>query len=273
MKLVTSNLYPHYTPDHCAFCVSRQFLHFFLIFSAHFNIQVCYTIHHKKISCRSLARWLSDSSRLSDKLQVVCVPVVRFFAVIGQATGRLRAGCPILRGYRTSYRSFACRLSDSSRLSDNRQLKHLYKTSHAQVDYARGLFYGFVSFFPAGSIRISGDAAFKGCQMVFGSCHQTFKDTSDIFRQIFVLKELPINRDVFDFAGHAFFKACRQGSRQFNTGFRFIFRNLKSVTFKQRQQQGNVCAFRLGDACEWFDRPVCIHDCFDRPLRPCIHPG
>ena len=102
MKLVTSNLYPHYTPDHCAFCVSRQFLHFFLIFSAHFNIQVCYTIHHKKISCRSLARWLSDSSRLSDKLQVVCVPVVRFFVVIGQATGRLRAGCPILRGYRTT---------------------------------------------------------------------------------------------------------------------------------------------------------------------------
>ena len=85
MKLVTSNLYPHYTPDHCAFCVSRQFLHFFLIFSAHFNIQVCYTIHHKK-----------------NKLQVACALAVRFFAVIGQATGRLRAGCPIIRGYRTT---------------------------------------------------------------------------------------------------------------------------------------------------------------------------
>ncbi|PTQ84090.1 hypothetical protein C8U37_1106 [Trichococcus patagoniensis] len=62
---------------------------------------------------------LSDSSRLSDNLRVLCVALVRFFAVIGQHTSLMCCACPILCGYRTTYESYALGLSDSLRLSDN----------------------------------------------------------------------------------------------------------------------------------------------------------
>ena len=64
---------------------------------------------------------LSDSSGLSDNSQNVCSPVVGFFVVIRQLTERLLSGCRILRGYPTTHRMFALRLSDSSWLSDNSQ--------------------------------------------------------------------------------------------------------------------------------------------------------
>ena len=58
---------------------------------------------------------------LSDITQSVSIPVVGFFAIIRQLTKRLLSGCRILRGYPTTHRAFALRLSDSSGLSDNSQ--------------------------------------------------------------------------------------------------------------------------------------------------------
>ena len=70
---------------------------------------------------RTVALRLSDSSGLSDNSQSVCSPVVGFFRVIRQLTERLLSGCRILRGYPTTHKTFALRLSDSSGLSDNSQ--------------------------------------------------------------------------------------------------------------------------------------------------------
>ena len=70
---------------------------------------------------RTFTLRLSDSSGLSDKSQNVCSPVVGFFRVIRQLTKHLLSGCRILRGYPTTSRTFALRLSDSSGLSDKSQ--------------------------------------------------------------------------------------------------------------------------------------------------------
>ena len=68
---------------------------------------------------RMFALRLSDSSWLSDNSQNVYSPVVGFFVIIRQLAERLLSGCRILRGYPTTHRMFALRLSDSSGLSDN----------------------------------------------------------------------------------------------------------------------------------------------------------
>ena len=68
---------------------------------------------------RTFALRLSDSSWLSDNSQNVYSPVVGFFVIIRQLAERLLSGCRILRGYPTTHRMFALRLSDSSGLSDN----------------------------------------------------------------------------------------------------------------------------------------------------------
>ena len=68
---------------------------------------------------RTFTLRLSDSSWLSDNQHDVYSPVVGFFRVIRQLTKRLLSGCRILRGYPTTHRAFALRLSDSSGLSDN----------------------------------------------------------------------------------------------------------------------------------------------------------
>ncbi len=75
-----------------------------------------YPTTHKTFTLR-----LSDSSGLSDKQQNVYSLVVGFFVVIRQPARRLLSGCRILRGYPTTHRAFALRLSDSSGLSDKSQ--------------------------------------------------------------------------------------------------------------------------------------------------------
>ena len=81
----------------------------------------CPILRGYRTSGRSNACCLSDSFRLSDIGTIERLLVVRFFAFIGHRNYRTLAGCPILRGYRTSGRSNACWLSDSSRLSDKPQ--------------------------------------------------------------------------------------------------------------------------------------------------------
>ena len=61
---------------------------------------------------------MSDSLGLSDNRRPERMPDVRFFVVIGQASTRTYAGCPILYDYRTSIDPNVCRMSDSSALSD-----------------------------------------------------------------------------------------------------------------------------------------------------------
>ena len=61
---------------------------------------------------------MSDSLGLSDNRRSERMPDVRFFVVIGQASTRTYAGCPILYDYRTSIDPNVCRMSDSSALSD-----------------------------------------------------------------------------------------------------------------------------------------------------------
>ena len=80
------------------------------------RILLGYPTNHRMFALR-----LSDSSGLCDKSQNVCSPVVGFFRVIRQPARRLLSGCRILRGYPTTHRAFALRLSDSSGLSDNSQ--------------------------------------------------------------------------------------------------------------------------------------------------------
>ena len=53
-------------------------------------------------SSGSYVYWLSDSSRLSDKLPFIRLPVVGFFSVIRQVPVHTLAGCRILSGYPTS---------------------------------------------------------------------------------------------------------------------------------------------------------------------------
>ena len=67
----------------------------------------------------SYACWLSDSSRLSDNSKFIRLLVVGFFSVIRQLLVHTLADCRILLGYPTTLGSYACSLSDSSRLSDN----------------------------------------------------------------------------------------------------------------------------------------------------------
>ncbi len=67
--------------------------------------------------------WLSDSSALSDNQQIKLTLLVRFFRVIGQPTKQAYSACPILPRYRTTSKSSLLRLSDSSALSDNQQIK------------------------------------------------------------------------------------------------------------------------------------------------------
>ena len=64
---------------------------------------------------------LSDSSALSDNPQDIRSPLVRFFRLIGQPARHSLSACPILPPYRTTRKTFALRLSDSSALSDNPQ--------------------------------------------------------------------------------------------------------------------------------------------------------
>ena len=64
---------------------------------------------------------LSDSSALSDNPQDIRSPLVRFFRLIGQPARHSLSACPILPPYRTTRKTFALRLSDSSTLSDNPQ--------------------------------------------------------------------------------------------------------------------------------------------------------
>ena len=67
----------------------------------------------------SYACSLSDSSWLSDNSKFIRLLVVGFLAVIRQLLVHTLAGCRILLGYPTTLSSYACWLSDSSRLSDN----------------------------------------------------------------------------------------------------------------------------------------------------------
>ena len=69
-------------------------------------------------SSGSYACWLSDSFRLSDKFRFIPLLVVGFFLVIRQVPAQMIADCRILLGYPTTLSSYACSLSDSSRLSD-----------------------------------------------------------------------------------------------------------------------------------------------------------
>ena len=63
-------------------------------------------------------RPMSDSLGLSDNRRPERMPNVRFIGIIGQPSIRTYAGCPILRGYRTSIDPNVCRMSDSLWLSD-----------------------------------------------------------------------------------------------------------------------------------------------------------
>ena len=112
-----------------------------------------YPTTHKTFTLR-----LSDSSGLSDNSQNVYSPVVGFFRVIRQLTERLLSGCRILRGYPTNRRTFALRLSDSSRLSDKQQ------NVYSQV----------VGFFRV--IRQLTECLLSGCRIFPGypTTHKTF---------------------------------------------------------------------------------------------------
>ena len=81
----------------------------------------CRILRGYPTTLRTIAFWLSDSSRLSDIEYDDCSLIVGFFAVIRQHTRRLRSGCRILCGYPTTRSTIVLRLSDSSRLSDNAQ--------------------------------------------------------------------------------------------------------------------------------------------------------
>ena len=82
------------------------------------TLAACPILSGYRTSELSNACWLSDSFRLSDIGTIERLLLVRFFPVIGHPALPSLAGCPILRGYRTSELSNACWLSDSSRLSD-----------------------------------------------------------------------------------------------------------------------------------------------------------